>query len=64
MKKKMPLLAILPLSACLNPVAFGTETKATFCDRASEIHLDASRSDTEPTKEKIADMGDLIDAYC
>ena len=52
------------LSGCVNPVAFGTDTRGVWCDALTEAAPTASVNDTALTQEEVADIGDVIDTLC
>lgn len=58
------IMICLLLTACGQPVAFGTETKATWCEALLKTAPSASLSDTPQTLEEVARVGDVIDTLC
>lgn len=55
---------VMLLSGCVKPAAFGTETKAAWCEALLKNAPTASVKDTPQTIEEVADIGDTIDALC
>lgn len=54
----------LLLTACVKPVAFGTETKLVWCRALNDTFPIASIDDTEETLDMIAEHGVVVDALC
>jgi len=60
---KIVIISLL-LSGCVQPVAFGTETKAAWCAGLLRDAPTASVNDTPQTKEEVANIGETIDRLC
>ena len=58
------LVTAMPLSACVQKAAFGTETRAVWCAALYDAVPTASVRDTPQTQEEVADVGDVIDTLC